>query len=108
MYFNYDNNIERYNSFEYRIKKFSNSIGCHEYIQKLTYVDARCSTRPFYIFDRQELEEWFYCICRENRMICGYCDCEECFTCIRFIFIKQRLIKMWFFCTAKRNILSAY
>lgn len=56
MYFDYDNNIEQYNSFEYRIKTFCNSIGCDGHTKILIYVDAHCPTRSFYIF-LQELKD---------------------------------------------------
>ena len=41
------------------------------------------------IFDWEELEEWFSCLCWENGLFCNYCDCENCYTCERFHFNKD-------------------
>ena len=49
----------------------------------------------FYIFDRQELEEWFHCICRGNKLLCGSCD-DSC-TCSRFYFVKEEIHELGYF-----------
>ena len=53
------------------MSKFCNAIGCEGHSRPLSYVIAEFPKRFHYIFKREELEEWFYCICRENRLICG-------------------------------------
>ena len=80
------------NDFDYTRKKFCNAIGCQVHTYKLQFFDAKypISTRSYYIFNRQKLEEWFSCLCKENRLICNYC--ENCYTCERFHFIKDRIL----------------
>ena len=39
----------------------------------LRLITAEYPKRIYYIFKREEIEEWFLFICRENRLICGYC-----------------------------------
>ena len=77
--------------FEYEMSKFCNAIGCEGHERPLRYVSAEFPKRFYHIFKRQELEEWFLCICRENRLICSYC--EDCYTCRSFHFIKQEIHK---------------
>ena len=83
--------------FEYKMKKFCNAIGCEEHTKKLLFFEAKFSIRSYYIFDRQELEEWFSCICRENKLICDYCDEGDCYTRERFRFMKNELHTVWYF-----------
>ena len=78
-------------TFEYEMSKFCSAIGCEGHERPLRYVSAEFP----YIYKRQELEEWFLCICRENRLVCGYC--EDCYTCRRFFFIKQEIHKLVYF-----------
>ena len=47
--------------------------------------------------NRQELKEWFICLCRENSAICSYCDEVDCNTCQRFQNIKGELHKCGYF-----------
>ena len=39
----------------------------------LRHITAEYPKRIYYIFKREEIEELFLFICRENRLICGYC-----------------------------------
>ena len=82
-------------AFEYEMSKFFNAIGCEGHSRPLRYVTAECLKKFYYIFKREEIEEWFHCICMENRLICGYC--EDCYTCRRFHFIKQEIHKLGYF-----------
>ena len=50
---------------------------------------ARCPPRSFYIMKREELEEWFCCLSRENRIIGNYCDSSDSYTCARYNCIKS-------------------
>ena len=62
--------------FQYEISKFWNPTGCEGHTLPPTYVTAGYPSRFYYIFKREEPEEWLCCICRENELICGYCkDC---------------------------------
>ena len=81
--------------FDYTMRKFCNHIGCEGHTKPLQFFDAKYPTRGFYIFDREELEEWFAYICRENRVIRGYC--ENCFTCEKCHVIKNRLHEFGYF-----------
>ena len=81
--------------FDYTMRKFCNYISCEGHTKSLQFFDARYPTRGFYISDREELEEWFACVCRENRMICNYC--KNCFTCEKFHVIENRLHELGYF-----------
>ena len=82
-------------TFEYEMSKFCNAIGCEGHERPLRYVSAEFPKRFYHIFKRQELEEWFLCICREDRLVCGYC--EDCYSCRRFHFMKQEIHKLGYF-----------
>ena len=82
-------------AFEYEMSKFCNAIGCEGHSRPLSYVIAEFPKRFHYIFKSEELEEWFYCICKENRLICG--NCKDCYTCRRFHFIKEEIHKLGYF-----------
>ena len=47
---------------------------CEVHSEELKFVEARCPPRSFYIMKTEELEEWFCCLSRENRIIGNYCD----------------------------------
>lgn len=81
--------------FEYKMKKLCNAMGCEYHAKKFRFVEAHYPTCCYYIFDRQELEEWFACICRENRLICSYY--ENCYTWKRFHCIKNSLYELGYF-----------
>ena len=74
-------------AFEHKMSHFCNAIGCEGHSNPLRYVSADYPKRFYYIFKREELEEWFLSICRENRLICSYC--ENCYTCRSFHYIKK-------------------
>ena len=58
--------------FDYTMRRFCNHIGKERHTKPLQFFDPKYPRRDFYIFDREELEEWFAWICREDRMICDY------------------------------------
>ena len=68
--------IEKYPlfAFEYKMSHFCNAMGCEGHSNSLRYISADYPKRFYYIFKRKELEEWFLCICRENRLICSCCE----------------------------------
>ena len=76
---------------------FCNSMVWEGLSEELVFVGARCPTRSFYIMKREELEEWFSCLSRENWAICSYCDSPDCYTCARFKYIKNELHKHGYF-----------
>lgn len=81
-----------------RLKKFCNCMGCEGDSKRLQFFNVQYPTRGYYIFNRQELEEWFRCISRKNRLICDYCDdLKKCYTCRRFYFIKNKLHELGYF-----------
>ena len=84
---------------EYKMSKFCNAFGCEGHTKPVRLVEAKFPKRFFYIFDRQELEEWFLCICTGNKLLCG--SCEDCYTCSRFYFIKEEIHKLGYF--VRRN-----
>ena len=76
--------------FECKMRKFSNSMVCEVHSEELKFVEARCPPRSFYIMKREELEEWFCCLSRENRIIGNYCDSSDSYTCARYNCIKSQ------------------
>ena len=74
--------------FECKMRKFSNSMVCEVHSEELKFVEARCPPRSFYIMKREELEEWFCCLSRENRIIGNYCDSSVT---LKWLFCCQRL-----------------
>ena len=82
-------------AFEYKMSNFCNAIGCEGRSNPLSYVSADYPKRFYYIFKREELEEWSLCFCRENTLICSYC--ENCYTCRRFHYIKEKISKLGYF-----------
>ena len=58
--------------FDYTMRRFCNHISNEGHRKPLQFFDPKYPTMVFYIFDREELEEWFACICRKDRMICDY------------------------------------
>ena len=77
--------------------KFCNSMVCEGHSGEHRFVEARCPTRSFYIMKREELEEWFSCLSRENRANCSCCDARDCYTCAQFKYIKNELHKHGYF-----------
>ena len=65
--------------------------------RKLKFIEAKYPTRSFYLMNKQELEEWFRCLSKENKAICSYCDEYDCYTCQRFFYVKGKLHKNVFF-----------
>ena len=72
------------------MRKFCNSMVCEGHLNKLRFVEARWPSRSFYIMKREELEECFFGLLRENKAICSYCDKPDSSTCVRFIYIKRQ------------------
>ena len=70
---------------------FYNSMVCEGHKTKLKFIQGKFPTRSFYLFKRDELEDWSHCLPRENKAICSYCDEYDCYTCNRFMFIKKEL-----------------
>ena len=79
-------------AFEYKMSNFCNAIGCEGRSNPLSYVSADYPKRFYYIFKREELEEWSLCFCRESRLICSYC--ENRYTGRRFHYIKEKISKL--------------
>ena len=69
-------------------------------VENLKFIEAKYPTRIFYLMNRQELEEWFRCLSKENKAICSYFDEHDCYTCQRFSYIKGELHKTGF-CVAR-------
>ena len=82
-------------AFEHKMSHFCNAIGCEGHSNPLRYVSADYPKRFYYIFKEEKLEKWFLCICRENRLICSYC--ENCYTCRRFHYVKEKISKLGYF-----------
>ena len=70
---------------------FRNAIGCEGHCNPLRYVLADYPKRFYYIFK----SNGFRFFCRENRLICSYC--EKCYTCRRFHYIKEKISKLGYF-----------
>ena len=47
---------------------------CEGHNKKLKFIQGKYPVRAFYLFKKEELEEWFYCLSKENKAICNYCD----------------------------------
>ena len=82
-------------AFEYKMSSFCNAMSCEGHSNPLRYVLANYQKRFYYFFKREELEEWFLCICRDSRLICLYC--ENCYTCRRFHYMKKISKLCYFF-----------
>ena len=79
------------------MQKFCNSMVCESHSRKLKFIEAKYPTRSFYLMNRQELEEWFRCLSKENKAICSYCDEHDCYTCQRFFLCKRQIAQNCFF-----------
>ena len=77
--------------------KFCNLMVCEGNSRKSKLIEAKYPSRSFYLMNRQELEEWFRCLSKENKAICSYFDEHDCYTCQRFSYIKGELHKTVFF-----------
>ena len=99
MNYSYFNNYGYFydHNFECKMQKSCNPIGCEVHFKRLHFVEAKYPTTAYYIFHRQEIEEWSTCICRENRLICSACGEPDCFTCYRFYFIKNEFHEVGYF-----------
>ena len=73
------------------LSKFCNSMFCEGHANKLRFIEAKFPTRSFYLMKREDFEEWFGCLSRENRAIYSHCDEPDCYTCSRFMYIKNEL-----------------
>ena len=76
---------------------FCKSMVCEGHTEKLKFVQAKYPTRSFYLFKREKLEEWFICLCNENKAICSFCDKSDCYTCNRLMYIKKEVHKVSYF-----------
>ena len=76
---------------------FCNSMVCELRKQKLRFIEAKFPTRSFYMMNRQEFEERFGCLSKENCAIYSYCNQSDCFTCQHFHYIKNEFHKAGYF-----------
>ena len=76
---------------------FYNSMVCKSHTERLKLVHAKYPTRGFYLFTWEELDQWFHCLCNENKAICSFCDKLDCYTCNRFRYIKNEIHKVGYF-----------
>ena len=88
------------------MQKFCNSMPCQGYSTRLRFIEAKHPTRSFYLMKREELQNWFNCLSRENRAICSYCDQTDCYTCQSFLYIKNKLNKVVF--SKQKIVVAAY
>ena len=76
---------------------FCNSTVCEGHNENLKSIQAKYPVRAFYLFKREELEESFFYLSKENKAICNYCDEPNCYTCNRFHYIKSELHSAGYF-----------
>ena len=76
---------------------FCNSMVCESHTERLKLVHVKYPTRSFYLFTKEELEEWFHCLRNENKASRSFCDESNCYTCNRFRYIKYELHKVGYF-----------
>ena len=70
---------------------FCNSMVCEGHNKKPKFIQSKYPVKAFYLFKREELEEWFHCLSKENKAICNYCDEPNCYTCNYVHYIKSEL-----------------
>ena len=76
---------------------FCNSMVCEGHNENLKFIQAKYPVRAFYLFKREELEESFFYLSKENKAICNYCDEPNCYTCNRFHYTKSELHSTGYF-----------
>ena len=60
-------------------------------------IQKSCSKGEYYIMNRQELLGFFLQKRKNNTILCGRCQKDDCYGCNRFNYIREQLKKNHFF-----------